>query len=125
MKTDFTSPANKAVLHFHACSWLPNNMKATQKLMLAEVAVAALLMAGCAGGPYYGGGSYSGPYYGPGPFYDDGGVVVVTGGHHFYGNGFGHGGFRGGSGEQEFPCRFHIVRQPTTRVKMQNRFIGR
>jgi len=35
MKTDFTSPANKAVLHFHAGSWLPNNMKATRKLLLA------------------------------------------------------------------------------------------
>jgi len=77
-------------------------MKTTRYLTLAGVALSALLMGGCAV-PYYDPG-YSGPYIGPyygsyGPY--DGGDIFITGGHHFYGNGFGHGGhghFHGGGG---------------------------
>jgi hypothetical protein len=115
MKTDFTSQTNSTLLHAAEGSYfqpdrkMKRKMNMKPKLIFAGVAMAALLMVGGVGTCYGGIGfyynyndPYTGPYYGPyGPY--DSGSVIITGGsyrgydgvHHFFGNGFGHGGHHG------------------------------
>ena len=94
MKADFTSQTNGNVMDSAEGNWFQHNMKMTRLMALAGIAVVALLMEGCAV-PYYDNGydgPYTGPYYGEyGPYVS--GDIFITGGHHFYGNGFGHGGY--------------------------------